>query len=120
MCYYGCIVSITGGIHMENQLILNGTTVANDVKEKLKERAEQLVRSGLVPCLATILVGDDPSSETYVRMKGNACKKLGIESRRIHLPAETTTEELLEVIQSLQPRSGSSWDFCSTSCSKTN
>ena len=86
---------------MENQLILNGTTVANDVKEKLKVRVEQLLQSGLVPCLATILVGDDPSSETYVRMKGNACKKLGIESKRIHLSEETTTEELLAVIHSL-------------------
>nr|WP_295971323.1 tetrahydrofolate dehydrogenase/cyclohydrolase catalytic domain-containing protein [uncultured Bacillus sp.] len=86
---------------MENQLILNGTTVANDVKEKLRVRVEKLINSGLVPCLATILVGDDPSSETYVRMKGNACKKLGIESKRIHLPQETTTEELLTVITSL-------------------
>ncbi len=101
MCYYCCIVSIIGGLCMENQLILNGTTVANDLKEKLKVRVEQLTRSGIVPCLATILVGDDPSSETYVRMKGNACKKLGIESKRIHLPKETTTEELLDVIQSL-------------------
>jgi methylenetetrahydrofolate dehydrogenase (NADP+) / methenyltetrahydrofolate cyclohydrolase len=86
---------------MENKLILDGTRVANDVKEKLKVRVEKLTQSGVVPCLATILVGDDPSSETYVRMKGNACARLGITSKRIHLPAETTTEELLETIQQL-------------------
>lgn len=86
---------------MESKLILDGTRVANDVKEKLKIRVEQLTKTGVVPCLATILVGDDPSSETYVRMKGNACKKLGIDSKRIHLPEETTTEELLAVIEEL-------------------
>lgn len=86
---------------MKNQLILDGTKVANDVKEKLRGRVEQLTQAGLTPCLATILVGDDPSSATYVRMKGNACEKLGITSKRIHLPQETTTEELLEVIHSL-------------------
>lgn len=86
---------------MENKLILDGTRVANDVKEKLKVRVEQLKEEGIVPCLATILVGDDPSSETYVRMKGNACAKLGITSKRIHLPTETTTEELVAMIEEL-------------------
>lgn len=86
---------------MEEKLILDGTKVANDVKEKLKIRVEALTQAGVVPCLATILVGDDPSSETYVKMKGNACKHLGITSRKIHLSKETTTEELLAVIQEL-------------------
>lgn len=90
---------------MDNKLILDGTRVANDVKEKLKVRVEQLKNSGVVPCLVTILVGDDPSSETYVRMKGNACKKLGIDSKRIHLPEETTTEELVAVIEELNNNS---------------
>lgn len=90
-----------GGYGMENKLILDGTRVSNDLKEKLKVRVEQLTKSGIVPCLATILVGNDPSSETYVRMKGNACKKLGIDSKRIHLPEETTTEELVAVIEEL-------------------
>lgn len=55
----------------------------------------------LSPALATILVGDDPSSATYVRMKGNACERLGIHSQRIHLPKETTTDELLQTIHEL-------------------
>ena len=86
---------------MEKKMILDGNAVAASVKESLKERINLLAQEGITPCLATILVGDDPSSETYVRMKGNACEKLGIISKRIHLPKETTTEELLETITEL-------------------
>lgn len=82
-------------------LILDGTRVAKHMKETLVERIERLSARGIHPCLVTILVGDDPSSETYVRMKGNACKRLGITSRRIHLEAATTTEELIAVIHQL-------------------
>lgn len=86
---------------MGDKLILDGKKVSDDVKESLKPRIAALKEKGIHPCLATILVGDDPSSATYVKMKGNACERLGIESKRIHLSAETTTEELLEVIQEL-------------------
>ncbi|MCE4047375.1 MULTISPECIES: tetrahydrofolate dehydrogenase/cyclohydrolase catalytic domain-containing protein [Bacillaceae] len=86
---------------MSEKVILDGNVVANAVKEELKGRIEALKTKGVTPCLATILVGDDPSSETYVRMKGNACAKLGIDSKRIHLDKETTTEQLLETIQAL-------------------
>ncbi|EIT84528.1 methylenetetrahydrofolate dehydrogenase (NADP(+)) [Fictibacillus macauensis ZFHKF-1] len=86
---------------MKNTLILDGTVVAEDMKQATKEKVDQLKNQGITPCLATILVGDDPSSETYVRMKGNACEKLGMESRRIHLPETTTTEELLQTIATL-------------------
>ncbi|WP_183604641.1 bifunctional 5,10-methylenetetrahydrofolate dehydrogenase/5,10-methenyltetrahydrofolate cyclohydrolase [Paenibacillus phyllosphaerae] len=86
---------------MENKVVLNGTVVADRMKEQLQERVAKLSAQGILPCLATILVGDDPSSETYVRMKGNACKRLGIDSRRIHLEAATTTEELIAVIEQL-------------------
>ncbi|WP_433958350.1 bifunctional 5,10-methylenetetrahydrofolate dehydrogenase/5,10-methenyltetrahydrofolate cyclohydrolase [Cytobacillus horneckiae] len=86
---------------MADKLILDGQVVSNDVKQKLKNRIAKLADAGVTPCLATILVGDDPSSETYVRMKGNACEKLGIISKRIHLDKDTTTEQLLVTIQSL-------------------
>jgi methylenetetrahydrofolate dehydrogenase (NADP+) / methenyltetrahydrofolate cyclohydrolase len=86
---------------MSEKLILDGNVVANAVKEELKGRIEALKAKGVTPCLATILVGDDSSSETYVRMKGNACAKLGIDSKKIHLDKETTTEQLLETIQAL-------------------
>ncbi|WP_400241760.1 bifunctional 5,10-methylenetetrahydrofolate dehydrogenase/5,10-methenyltetrahydrofolate cyclohydrolase [Niallia sp. JL1B1071] len=86
---------------MSKKLILDGKVVANAVKDELKGRISALKEKGVTPCLATILVGDDSSSATYVRMKGNACAKLGIESRKIHLDKETTTEELLETINKL-------------------
>ncbi|WP_422657036.1 bifunctional 5,10-methylenetetrahydrofolate dehydrogenase/5,10-methenyltetrahydrofolate cyclohydrolase [Paenibacillus sp. EC2-1] len=87
---------------MKNEpLILDGNQVASNIKEVLKDRVNQLLEKGVTPCLATILVGDDPASETYVRMKGNACKRLGIDSKRVVLEASTSTEELINVIQDL-------------------
>ncbi|MDN3019065.1 tetrahydrofolate dehydrogenase/cyclohydrolase catalytic domain-containing protein [Paenibacillus sp. BSR1-1] len=83
------------------KIILDGNVVAQNIKDQLKGRIESLQNNGITPCLATILVGNNPSSETYVRMKGNACKKLGINSIRVHLPEETTTIELLETIREL-------------------
>jgi len=82
-------------------LILDGKAVSDDLKAKLAVKVEQLKAKGVVPCLATILVGDDPASATYVRMKGNACRRLGIESRKIELKASTTTEELIAAIREL-------------------
>lgn len=86
---------------MTEKLILDGNAVANAVKDELKNRIADLKAKGITPCLATILVGDDPSSETYVKMKGNACARLGIDSKKIHLDKDTTTEELLDVINRL-------------------
>lgn len=86
---------------MEEKTILDGQEVSQNVKGKLKERVSKLVTQGVTPCLATILVGDDPSSATYVRMKGNACEKLGILSKRIHLDANISTETLIETIETL-------------------
>lgn len=83
------------------KIILDGNVVAQEIKETLKGRIESLKNNGMTPCLATILVGNNPSSETYVRMKGNACKKLGMDSIRVQLPEETTTKELLEAIKKL-------------------
>ncbi|MFC5405747.1 bifunctional 5,10-methylenetetrahydrofolate dehydrogenase/5,10-methenyltetrahydrofolate cyclohydrolase [Cohnella soli] len=82
-------------------LILDGNKVAAEIKVRLASRVEELAVKGVVPCLATVLVGEDPSSATYVRMKVNACNRLGIRSVRIDLPKETTTEQLIEVIQQL-------------------
>lgn len=86
---------------MNNQLILDGKKVAQSIKEQLKNRVANLKEHGIVPKLATILVGDDPASHTYVQMKANACKRIGMESERIYLPEETTTAQLLEVIERL-------------------
>jgi len=88
------------------KLILDGNRVATEIKERLKERIARLSGKGIVPCLATILVGDDPSSATYVRMKGNACKRLGMESIRIDLPESISTEELIAEIDKLNADPG--------------
>jgi methylenetetrahydrofolate dehydrogenase (NADP+) / methenyltetrahydrofolate cyclohydrolase len=83
------------------KVILDGNIVAQEIRGSLKTRIEALKNNGIIPCLATILVGDNPASETYVRMKGNACKRLGINSIRVHLPEETSTSELVETIKEL-------------------
>lgn len=86
---------------MAEKLILDGARVATSIKEELKLRVEALVKKSTIPCLATILVGNDPASETYVRMKGNACKRLGIESKKIVLDKHISTDDLIAVIHQL-------------------
>ena len=83
-------------------LILDGKALAKETETLLKTRVEALnARTGKTPILATILVGDDPASATYVRMKGNACARVGMQSLRVDLPKQTTTEELLSKIEEL-------------------
>ncbi|MAC34088.1 MAG: bifunctional 5,10-methylene-tetrahydrofolate dehydrogenase/5,10-methylene-tetrahydrofolate cyclohydrolase [Haliea sp.] len=84
-------------------LVLDGKAVAQQTEAELRERVDALkARSdGKTPILATILVGDDPASATYVRMKGNACKRVGMESLAVELPSSTTTEQLLAKIDEL-------------------
>ncbi|MFA8343947.1 MAG: bifunctional methylenetetrahydrofolate dehydrogenase/methenyltetrahydrofolate cyclohydrolase FolD [Rhodothermaceae bacterium] len=87
---------------MNAPILMDGKTLSKNVENELKQRVEKVKqKSGITPVLATILVGDDPSSATYVKMKGNACTRVGMDSKRIHLPKETTTEELLSVIDNL-------------------
>jgi methylenetetrahydrofolate dehydrogenase (NADP+)/methenyltetrahydrofolate cyclohydrolase len=83
-------------------LILDGKALAKTTEEELSARVAKLKeKTGKTPILATILVGDDPASATYVKMKGNACARVGMESIRVVLPKNTTTEELLNKIQEL-------------------
>ncbi len=84
-------------------IVLDGKGLAKQLEQELRERVEKLCArtQGPPPTLATILVGDDPASATYVRMKGNACKRVGMLSRKIELPTETTTQALLEQIDAL-------------------
>jgi methylenetetrahydrofolate dehydrogenase (NADP+)/methenyltetrahydrofolate cyclohydrolase len=87
---------------MEQTIILDGKNLALNTEKLLSGRVERLKKmTGFLPCLATILVGNDPSSIVYVRMKVNACARVGIESRKVELPATTSTEELLKVINDL-------------------
>ena len=84
-------------------LILDGKSLAKQIETDLKDRVQEIVKrsNGKVPILATILVGDDPASATYVRMKGNACKRVGMESLKVTLPESTSTVELLAEIDRL-------------------
>ncbi|MEM1152538.1 MAG: bifunctional methylenetetrahydrofolate dehydrogenase/methenyltetrahydrofolate cyclohydrolase FolD [Pseudomonadota bacterium] len=84
-------------------LVLDGKTLAADTEAALLKRVEQLkTRSANTPpILATILVGDDPASATYVKMKGDACRRVGMESIAIELPASTTTQRLRNQIDDL-------------------
>ena len=81
--------------------ILDGKKLATLSEEYIKKEVSELVSEGITPTLATILVGHDPSSETYVKMKRNTCKRVGMESVAIELPESTTTEELLKTIEGL-------------------
>ncbi|MDB4158704.1 bifunctional 5,10-methylene-tetrahydrofolate dehydrogenase/5,10-methylene-tetrahydrofolate cyclohydrolase [Gammaproteobacteria bacterium] len=81
--------------------ILDGKKLATLSEEFIKKEVSQLVSEGITPTLATILVGHDPASETYVKMKRNTCKRVGMESIAVELPESTTTEELLKTIEGL-------------------
>ncbi len=84
-------------------IILDGKTLAQQMEGELALRVKAIKDKspGNTPILATILVGEDPASATYVRMKGNACQRVGMESLRIVLPQTTTTEKLLHEIDKL-------------------
>lgn len=83
-------------------LIIDGKAYASLVEAELRERvAAVMAKTGVQPVLATILVGENPASVTYVRMKGNACRRVGMDSRKIELPQSATTEQLLSVIREL-------------------
>src|SRR5579875_132504 len=84
-------------------IVLDGKAYAKELEAELTVRVERIraKTNGDPPILATILVGNDPASATYVRMKGNACRRVGMESLSLALPGTTTTEELLAKIDEL-------------------
>lgn len=87
---------------MTQPLILDGKAVARSVEEQLARRVAAIrEKSGRTPVLATIIVGENPASVTYVRMKGNACRRVGIEPLKVELPESTATRELLDKIAEL-------------------
>ena len=81
--------------------ILDGKALAQLAEEDIKASVSKLKENGITPTLATILVGVDPASATYVKMKQNACARLGMDSIAVELSKETSTEELLEAIEKL-------------------
>lgn len=81
--------------------IIDGKAVAADVTARVKERVEALKAKGVTVGLAVILAGEDPASQVYVRNKIKKCAELGIDSRRIDLPADVTMETMLSTIDEL-------------------
>lgn len=83
-------------------LLLDGKVTAKKIEDTLREQVGRIkTQSGQTPVLATILVGGDPASATYVKMKGAACKRVGMDSLKIELSDQTTTAELLAEIEAL-------------------
>ena len=84
-------------------IILDGKTLAKEIEVQLAERVKKLKERnpGRTPTLATILVGGDPASMTYVKMKGNACQRVGLESLKVEMSESTTTEQLAAKIGEL-------------------
>ena len=82
-------------------ILLDGKELSRISEESIKQKVQELSSKNIKPTLATILVGNDPASETYVKMKRNTCARVGMESIAVELSEDTTTEELLEKIRSL-------------------
>lgn len=87
-------------------VIMDGKAISKEIQAEIAaEVATFTKQSGITPCLAAVLVGDDPASEVYVRNKHRACERVGIKSQMHKLPASTTEEELLSLIDSLNQAS---------------
>ena len=83
-------------------IVLDGKKLSEKSEEDLKRRVSVIKKNtGSTPILATILVGDNPASATYVKMKGNACQRVGMESLKIELPENTSTDDLITEIEKL-------------------
>lgn len=81
---------------------LDGRPAADAIKQEVAEEVRELKRTrGVTPCLAAVLVGDDPASAVYVRNKVRACEEVGIASKHVGLDAETSSEALLSVVREL-------------------
>jgi methylenetetrahydrofolate dehydrogenase (NADP+)/methenyltetrahydrofolate cyclohydrolase len=82
-------------------LIIDGKALAKEKRAEIAKQVEALKEKGVTPGLAVVLVGEDPASQIYVRNKHKACEEVGIYSRKITLPEETTEEEILKIIDEL-------------------
>jgi len=81
--------------------IIDGKQIADDMRAELAAQVAELKASGVTPGLTVVLVGEDPASQVYVRMKGKACEQLGMKSETIRMPAQTSEAELLAVVERL-------------------
>lgn len=81
--------------------LIDGSAIAAEVRAEVSEGVDDLAGGGVRPGLGVVLVGDDPASASYVRMKTRACEEVGIEARDVGLPADTLEEEVLERVEAL-------------------
>ena len=82
--------------------LLDGKGIAKQIQDEIKAEVSEFVeKSGVTPCLAAVLVGDDPASHVYVRNKERACERVGVASRLHRLPADTSEADLLALIERL-------------------
>ncbi|MFB5607452.1 MAG: tetrahydrofolate dehydrogenase/cyclohydrolase catalytic domain-containing protein, partial [Candidatus Nitrosomaritimum yanchengensis] len=80
---------------------IDGKIIAQSVKDRVKKAVVELKNQGISPCLATVLVGDNPASATYVRNKHKACEEVGIATKDHKLDANITQSELTKIIDEL-------------------
>ncbi|RQW79830.1 MAG: bifunctional methylenetetrahydrofolate dehydrogenase/methenyltetrahydrofolate cyclohydrolase [Methanothrix sp.] len=85
-------------------MLIDGKALAADVEAETKPRVEKLAARGVVPGLATVLVGENPASQMYIRLKHSACDRVGIRSENVVLPEDTTEEQLIAKIVELNER----------------
>jgi methylenetetrahydrofolate dehydrogenase (NADP+)/methenyltetrahydrofolate cyclohydrolase len=84
--------------------ILDGNKIRDQIKAELAEQIQELKSAGITPGLAAVLVGENPASQIYVRSKVKTCESLGLYSEKIDLPADTSQERLLALVESLNGR----------------
>jgi methylenetetrahydrofolate dehydrogenase (NADP+) / methenyltetrahydrofolate cyclohydrolase len=85
-------------------MIIDGKAMASEVEAEVKLKVEKLVEEGITPGLATILVGANPASKMYIRLKHSACSRVGIRSENVDLPEDVKQEDLLDKIRELNAR----------------
>jgi len=86
---------------MAEAKLIDGKTIARQIQDEIKLRVQEIAARGITPKLAAVLVGEDPASKVYVRNKQRACERVGIESEMHRMPADTTNDQLMEVVQNL-------------------
>lgn len=84
--------------------IIDGKKIASEIEQNLAQKVRKYIAGGTTPCLAVILVGDDPASKVYVKNKQQACERVGIRAEQITLPANSFQEKVVDVIHELNNR----------------
>lgn len=100
--------------------ILDGKAVSASVKEQVANETAALKEKGITPGLAVVIVGDDPASHVYVNNKKKACAQVGFHSEEYALPAQTTQEELLALVETLNKSLTSTVSSFSFLCRRTS